>query len=125
MEFVWKEGIKLIVWLQKAQSPLVNCVARFFTIIGSEEFYLLLTSSVYWCGKDRWAVRLMYRWLLSSLVNTDLKALLDQPRPFEIDPGLQLIFTRGRGMPSGHAQSAVVVWGTLAAASGTRSSWVM
>jgi hypothetical protein len=65
----------------------------------------------------------MYRWLISGLVNADLKALLDQPRPFEIDPSLQLIFTRGRGMPSGHAQSAVVVWGTLAAASGTRSFW--
>jgi hypothetical protein len=85
--------------------------------------YLLLTSSVYWCGRDSLAARLIYRWLISGLVNADLKDLLDQPRPFEIDPGLQLIFTRGRGMPSGHAQSAVVVWGTLAAASGRRSSW--
>jgi len=126
MEFVWKEGIKFIVWLQRSESPLVDYVARFFTIIGTEEFYLLLTSSVYWCGNARHslAARLTYRWLISGLVNADLKDLLDQPRPFEIDPGLQLIFTRGRGMPSGHAQSAVVVWGTLAAASGRRSSWV-
>jgi membrane-associated phospholipid phosphatase len=123
MEFVWKEGINLIVWLQKSGSPLVDYVARFFTIIGTEEVYLLLTSSVYWCGRDSLAARLTYRWLISGLVNADLKDLLDQPRPFEIDPGLQLIFTRGRGMPSGHAQSAVVVWGTLAAASGRRSSW--
>jgi membrane-associated phospholipid phosphatase len=125
MEFVWTEGIKLIVWLQKLKSPLADYVARFFTIIGTEEFYLLLTGSVYWCGsgRDSLAARLTYRWLISGLVNADLKDLLDQPRPFEIDPGLQLIFTRGRGMPSGHAQSAVVVWGTLAAASGRRSSW--
>ena len=125
MEFMWKEGIKFIVWLQSSESPLVDYVARFFTTIGTEEFYLLLTSGVYWCGsgRDSLAARLTYRWLISGLVNADLKDLLDQPRPFEIDPGLQLIFTRGRGMPSGHAQSAVVVWGTLAAASGRRSFW--
>ena len=48
-----KRGVKLIVWLQKSESPLVNYVARFFSIIGTEEFYLALTSSMYWCGKDR------------------------------------------------------------------------
>jgi membrane-associated phospholipid phosphatase len=124
MEVVWKEGIKLIVWLQELKSPLVEYVARLFTIIGTEEFYLLLTSNVYWHRRDSLAARLIYRWLVSGLLNADLKNLFDQPRPFEIDPSLQLIFTRGRGMPSGHAQSAVVVWGTLAAASGRRSSWV-
>jgi len=52
-------------------------------------------------------------YLASACINADLKELLRQPRPFDLDAGLQHGFGEGYGFPSGHAQTTIVVWGWL------------
>lgn len=52
--------------------------------------------------------------VLSTLINVLLKHAFELPRPFHVREGINLIAAAGYGLPSGHAQAAVVYWGTLA-----------
>jgi hypothetical protein len=60
--------------------------------------------------------------LLSTYAKEGLKDLFAHPRPFELDPTVKLHEAEGYGLPSGHSQTAVVVWGTVAA--GFRRTWL-
>ena len=53
--------------------------------------------------------------LISAGLNEWVKDLFKLPRPFWIDPKLGLSVETSYGLPSGHAQNAVVLWGYLAA----------
>ncbi len=54
--------------------------------------------------------------LISNGLNTPLKFLFHSPRPYWIDPNIVALSSETSfGMPSGHAQMAASIWGTLAA----------
>jgi membrane-associated phospholipid phosphatase len=56
-------------------------------------------------------------------VNAVAKELAGQPRPFQFNPVVQKLWNAGGGgFPSGHTQSAVVIWGYLAAQA--RKTWL-
>ena len=70
---------------------------------------------IYWCVDRRTGARLLVLFLLSASLNAIAKVIADQPRPFQYDNRvLQLAHAGGGGLPSGHTQGAVVVWGYLA-----------
>ena len=87
-----------------------------------EEFFLILLPLIFWCVDFAVGVRLAFAFLLSPYVNTVLKDLFAHPRPFELDPTVKLHDAEGYGLPSGHSQSAVVVWGIISA--GFRKTWL-
>jgi hypothetical protein len=60
---------------------------------------------------------------LSGYLNHALKQLLAQPRPYDLAPGINLVPEYGYGLPSGHAQGAVVTWGLLAWHARRRWAW--
>jgi hypothetical protein len=63
----------------------------------------------------RVGARLTVLCLCSTYLNFATKTLADQPRPYEYDSRVrQLAEAPGGGLPSGHAQNVVVVWGYLA-----------
>jgi hypothetical protein len=85
------------------------------TFMGDEGFFLLFLPLIYWCVDRRTGARLTLLFLLSAYINTVAKLLADQPRPFAYDPRVRpLVKADGGGLPSGHTQHAVVVWGYLA-----------
>lgn len=87
-----------------------------FTFTGNIEFYLLLLPILYWNVDRRLGVRLGTFLLLSIVINNLLKMLLHSPRPYWLDTQIHL-WTDPEfsfGLPSGHAQNAVVMWGLLA-----------
>ena len=59
-------------------------------------------------------IRVGILFLLSVYVNTGAKEIFQQPRPFDILPEIQKAYASGYGFPSGHAQSSLVVWGSIA-----------
>lgn len=70
--------------------------------------------------------RLACLFLLSACLNAAAKELIDQPRPFEYDSRVKaLVRAEGGGLPSGHTQHAVVVWGTLAMRLGRPWPWAI
>jgi hypothetical protein len=64
--------------------------------------------------------------LISAYVNAIAKVLAAQPRPFQYDPRVRaLVHAGGGGLPSGHTQSAVVVWGYLVSQFRRRTLWIL
>lgn len=107
-------GTTLILWLQQF-SPTLDWPFTIITLLGDEVFFLLLLPLVYWCIHRRIGAQLAILFLLSASLNAIAKVTFGMPRPFTVDPAvMQLAVAGGNGFPSGHTQSAVVVWVYLA-----------
>jgi membrane-associated phospholipid phosphatase len=119
-------GIGVVLWLQQF-SPTLDGVFRGFTFLGEEDFFMLLMPLLYWCVDRANGVRLAVLFLLSNWVNSAVKVLGNQPRPFEYDVRVQKLadVQEGRGFPSGHTQSTLVVWGFLAQTFRKRWLWIV
>jgi len=122
MDAIWQWGIDLIHTIQLVHGPALDTVFKTITFMGDEEFFLLLLPLVFWCVDFAVGVRLACAFLLSTYVNAGIKDIFAHPRPFELDPTVKLHEASGYGLPSGHSQSSVVVWGTIAA--GFRKTWL-
>jgi len=124
MDAIWQWGLDLIRTIQLVHGPALDTVFKAITSVGEEEFFLVLLPLIFWCVDFVVGARLAFVFLLSIYANTGLKDLFAHPRPFEdgFDPAVKLHDAEGYGLPSGHSQSAVVVWGTIAA--GFRKTWL-
>jgi hypothetical protein len=72
---------------------------------------------VYWCWDSRLGIRLGVGLLLSVSLNSTLKMILHDPRPYWFDPRVRLLTAPeiSFGLPSGHSQHTAVIWGTIGA----------
>lgn len=88
-----------------------------FTLLGVEEFYLLVTPFLYWCVSTAQGLRIGTMLLLTNVVNGFFKTILHSPRPYWVDKRVKVPFQSETsfGLPSGHAQNAASVWGIFAA----------
>ena len=130
MEVIWQWGLDLIRWIQLFHNPIFDTFFIVLTFMGSEDFYTILLPLVFWCIDLKFGIRLAFIFLLSSYTNNLLKGLFAHPRPFQLDPDVKLFKAKvldaeGYGLPSGHAQSAVVVWGTIAAEFHRTWNWTL
>jgi membrane-associated phospholipid phosphatase len=114
MEAIQQWGINLIMAIQQVHGPGPDSIFRGITFSGEEQFYLLLLPLILWCFDYSFGAVLAVFFLLSGSLNVTLKDLLQQPRPFNLNPGLKLSQATGYGLPSGHAQLSVTVWGAVA-----------
>lgn len=121
MEALLQWGIDLITAIQQIQGPVLNTIFRVVTFMGDEEFYLLFLPLLLWCVNFGLGARIGVLFLLSSFLTVGLKDLLQQPRPFDLDPGVKIYDAEGYGLPSYHSQSSVVVWGGVA--TWARKTW--
>jgi len=114
MDAIFQWGLDFIIMIQQIDTPLLDSFFRAITSLGDELFYLLLFSFLLWCVDFYLGIRVGIIFLLSVYVNTGLKEIFQQPRPFDILPEIQKSQASGYGFPSGHAQSSLVVWGSIA-----------
>ncbi len=122
MEGILRWGVDVVLWMQQA-SPSLDGLFRALTFLGSQEFYLLALPFVYWCVDRVLGVRLMALLIFSALVNTVIKVIAGQPRPYTYDQRVKALETQpSNGFPSAHAQNATAVWGFLG--SWARRKWV-
>jgi membrane-associated phospholipid phosphatase len=118
-------GIQVVLWFQQF-SPALDIPFKALTFLGDETFYLIFMPLFYWCIDRRMGARLFFLLLISAYINAVAKVVADQPRPFAYDQRVQaLVHASGGGLPSGHTQNAVVVWGFLAARSGKTIFWLI
>lgn len=123
MEAVWQWGISIITAIQQVNGLMLDSFFRAITFLGDEQFYLILIPVLVWCLDFRFGVRLAVLFLMANYINVVLKDIIQHPRPFVLEPGVKLAEAEGYGLPSGHAQSAIVVWGALAAR--WRTTWLL
>ena len=114
MESLLQWGIDLIIAIQQIHGPILDNIFRVITFLGEADFYLLLLPLIFWCVDSGLGARLAILVLFSSYLNIDLKDLFQQPRPFDINPSVQLSDVEGYGIPSGHAQTSTVFWAGIA-----------
>jgi len=114
MEAIFQWGLDFIIITQQISTPLLDSFFRAITSLGDELFYLLLFSFLLWCVDFYLGIRVGIIFLLSVYVNTGVKEIFQQPRPFDILPEIKKAYASGYGFPSGHAQSSLVVWGSIA-----------
>jgi len=114
MDTIFQWGLNFIIMIQKIDTPLLDSFFRAITSLGDELFYLLLFSFLLWCVDFYLGIRVGIIFLLSVYVNAGVKEIFQQPRPFDILPEIQKVQASGYGFPSGHAQSSLVVWGSIA-----------
>lgn len=114
MESIWSSGIEIIQWTRLAGDWLAWPM-RVLSALGRAEFYLILIPWLYWCLNARLGQRVAAILLLSVSLNEFLKIACHQPRPYWVQPGLIAYAGEANfGLPSGHAQHAVSIWGLLA-----------
>ncbi len=108
-------GIDFILFLQGLGEWLLAPM-KLFTFLGNEEFYLFVAPAIYWCLDARLGLRLGLGLMISGMSNTIIKLALHGPRPYWYSAQVAAHSTETSfGVPSGHSQNAVVVWGMLAA----------
>ncbi len=99
----------------QAWGPAFKPVMAAFSNAGYGSIYMAVIAFAYWCVSPSHALRLSALLLLSSCINTLIKIVIQEPRPYWVRPELYTGSSdTAAGMPSGHAQSAAAFWGLLA-----------
>lgn len=108
-------GIGFIIALQRAGDWLILPM-RFFSWLGTEEFFFLVLPLIYWCVDSALGLRVGLILITSNVFNYAGKLLFIGPRPYWVSSHVRGLWTETSfGIPSGHAQHAVAVWGVIAA----------
>ncbi len=88
---------------------------RFFSFLGTEEFFLFVLPVIYWNINHWLGLRVGLILLTSGALNGVLKMLFHSPRPYWISERVIPMATETSfGIPSGHAQISIGVWGMIA-----------
>jgi membrane-associated phospholipid phosphatase len=99
---------------------------QFFSFLGTEQFYLFVAPGILWCLDAGLGLRLGLGLAISSSINSILKPVFHSPRPYWVSERVQALAAETSfGIPSGHAQNAVVVWGLLAAWIKKTWAWIV
>ena len=114
-------GINLIVQFQGLGTWLAAPM-KFFSFLGSEDFFFLVLPLVYWCLDSALGIRIGFILLTSNGLNNLLKMSMLGPRPYWVsDKVVGMASETSFGIPSGHSQIAAGVWGMCA--SHLRKAW--
>ncbi len=98
---------------------------RFFSFLGSEEFYLLALPILYWCIDAGLGLRVGLILLVSAGINEALKMAFHMPRPYWVSADVKPLSAESSfGLPSGHSQNAVSIWGIVAVYLNKRWAWI-
>ncbi|HEX8832733.1 MAG TPA: phosphatase PAP2 family protein [Abditibacteriaceae bacterium] len=110
----WLESqIPFILSLQEIGA--LKMFMRLITLLGNEEFFLLMIPLVYLCVNRHVGAKLGLIVILCDALNSLLKMAFHQPRPYWTDTRVQPLSTdTSYGLPSSHAQNAAAIWFFLA-----------
>jgi membrane-associated phospholipid phosphatase len=124
VEPIWDIGLAIVIGLQGLGDSLILPMQA-ITWLGTPGFYVLLIPVCCWCADARLGLRLAI-WLMGSIwVNEVAKVALQHPRLFWLTPQVRALDAEGSyGLPSGHAQHSVILWGILAFESRRRWVWL-
>jgi membrane-associated phospholipid phosphatase len=120
-------GLELswIRFLQLTRTPSLDNVMTFLNLLDTFPFYIFFVSCIWWLYRQKCGFHLLCLLVLSIVVNSDLKAIFSQPRPFWLDPQLGLVTVPDFGFPSGGAQTMTALFGYLALTVKKRWFWVV
>ena len=111
--YLW--GIDFIKLIQQIENPALTSLVKFITALGSAYFFLPAIILIFWLIDEKRGFNLGVLIIVSAWINIFLKEVFKQPRPFHIEASVGLAATSGFGIPSGHAQTSIIFWVSMAA----------
>ena len=111
--YLW--GIEVIKVIQVIKTPVLTAIIKSITALGTEVFYLPVILFIFWWADEKQGLRFGILILVAAWINSFVKDLWKQPRPFNLDPSLGLAYEPTYGAPSGHAQQSLAFWVAFAA----------
>lgn len=113
--------------LESVRNPALTYFFRFCTLFGEEMFMFVVICCLYWCINKELAYRIGLAFFVSGLVVQELKITFRVERPWVIDPSFKAVqevigTATGYSFPSGHTQSSVALFASLAFY--VKSRWV-
>lgn len=113
MDSLLQFGIDLIVQFQTIgwlEAPM-----KFFTFLGSQEFYLLVFPILLWSLNYDLGLRMSVMLAWCGGINEVFKLTFHQPRPYWVSSKVQALSAENSfGLSSGHASMATGIWGVMA-----------
>ncbi len=113
MDPIYEFGLNMTRYLQET-FPQLEGFFTFISTLGLEEFYLSLFPLIYWCIHKTVGKMFAYVFLITNALNPLFKAGFRGPRPYWLDPSLEMWEETSYGVPSGHVQLATVTYLFLA-----------
>ena len=112
--------MKFLYLLESIRFPLLDELMLLITQLGEETAFLAAAMIVFWCVDKNRGYFLMAVGFVGTIFNQFLKLLCRVPRPWIMDPDFTPVegaveAATGYSFPSGHSQSAVGTFGSLAA----------
>lgn len=107
-------GISFIITFQSLGAWL-EAPMKFFTFLGTEDFFIIALPLVYWSIDAALGLRLGFILLFSTGFNEIVKLPFHGPRPYWVSTNIRpLASETSFGVPSGHSQISPGFWGMLA-----------
>jgi len=111
---IYRWGIEVIRVIQKIENPILTTLVKFITALGTANFYLPVILFIFWWIDEKRGIRLGILIMVSAWINSLVKDLLAQPRPYNLEPSIGLAAESSYGAPSGHAQMSLTFWVPMA-----------
>ena len=110
--------MELLRVIEGISSPFLDTVIGLITRLGEETVGIVILCAIFWCINKRVAYRIGIAFFLSGLAVQGMKICFRIERPWIADPGLKPVPSAienatGYSFPSGHAQSAAALFGSL------------
>ena len=113
--------------LERIRVPVLNEFMLAVTTLGSEIPFLVIGLIVFWCIDKRKGYYVMSVGFLGTMINGVMKLAFRIPRPWVRDPNFTILEAArdgagGYSFPSGHTQTAVGTFGSIAVF--VRNKWI-
>ena len=119
--------MEILYFFEKLRMPILNEFMLLVTRFGEETAFLAAALIVFWCVDKRRGYFLMSVGFIGTMANSFLKLLCRIPRPWILDENFTILeqareAATGYSFPSGHSQTAVGTFGSLACT--TKKKWL-
>lgn len=119
--------MNFLYFLEGIRTPLLNTFMLTITQIGEETVFLVTALILFWCVNKRLGYYIMSVGFIGTLANQFMKLTFRIPRPWVIDENFTILeqareAASGYSFPSGHTQSAVGTFGSIA--NTTKHRWL-
>lgn len=106
--------LRLIKGILTIKNAFLDQVMLFLNVLDTFPAYILVITLLWFCYNRTFGIRLIFLFFITSFINQDAKELFAQPRPCQVDSSLCMLKAKSFGIPSGAAQSMIVLFGYVA-----------
>ena len=105
--------------LESLRTPIGDAFFSAITILGEETIFIVAGLLFFWCIDKKQGYFILAVGFLGTIINQFLKLVFRVPRPWVLDPEFTIVESAraeatGYSFPSGHTQSSVGVFGSIA-----------